>query len=47
MEVLDKNIHKPIEVTKLNAHINDAVFCETVLNIFDRWVEKGIVVPGK
>ena len=47
MEVLEKNIHKPIEVTKLNAHINDAVFCESVLNIFDRWVEKGIVVPGK
>ncbi len=47
MEVLDKNIQKPIEVTKLNAHINDAIFCETVLSIFDRWTQKGIIAPGK
>ncbi len=28
---------------KLDAHINDAAFCDAVLALFDQWVEQGIV----
>ena len=35
-----------VELVSLQAHINDPVFSETVLDIFDRWVRQGHIVPG-
>jgi uncharacterized protein (UPF0261 family) len=32
-----------VQLTSLDAHINDAQFCDTVLEIFDVWVEQGLV----
>jgi len=32
-----------IAFTSIDAHINDAEFCHTALDIFDRWVAQGIV----
>ncbi|MCV2869280.1 Tm-1-like ATP-binding domain-containing protein [Defluviimonas sp. WL0002] len=34
-----------VEVTELQAHINDPEFCAAALEIFDQWVADGIV-PG-
>ena len=31
----------------LDIHISDPAFCEQVLNIFDKWVEEGIVPRGR
>jgi len=33
----------PIDFIALDAHINDALFAETVLDIFDTWVAEGII----
>ncbi len=46
IKALEENINDPIAVTKLDAHINDAAFCDTVMSIFDNWVDDGIIVPG-
>lgn len=32
-----------VPMTELDAHINDAAFCDTVLAQFDEWVENGVV----
>lgn len=41
-------IHCPANVTlvELDTHINDAVFCDAVLALFDQWVAQGIVKAG-
>jgi uncharacterized protein (UPF0261 family) len=31
------------QMTEVDAHINDAAFCEAVLQLFDHWVAEGIV----
>jgi uncharacterized protein (UPF0261 family) len=36
-------ITNKVQLHKINAHINDAVFCDTVLMIFDDWVKAGII----
>ena len=33
----------PLELTEIDAHINDPEFAEAALKIFDGWVETGIV----
>ena len=38
-----KAVRAPLQFTEINAHINDPAFAETVLGIFDDWVETGIV----
>ena len=40
-------IVKPVELHEIPGHINSPAFVETVLAIFDRWVEAGIVPAGK
>ena len=32
-----------VTLTRLNAHINDAAFCDTVLDIIDDWIAKGTI----
>ncbi|MER8417558.1 Tm-1-like ATP-binding domain-containing protein [Mesorhizobium sp. M1329] len=39
-------IRHPVELTEIDAHINDALFAETVLGIFDDWVARGIVTKA-
>ncbi|MCY3873268.1 MAG: Tm-1-like ATP-binding domain-containing protein [Rhodobacteraceae bacterium] len=41
-----KAVQAPVQFTEINAHINDPAFAETVLGIFDDWVETGIVGTG-
>ncbi|AUX78398.1 Tm-1-like ATP-binding domain-containing protein [Sinorhizobium fredii] len=36
-------IRAPVELTEIDAHINDPAFTETVLKIFDDWVRRGII----
>ena len=36
-----------IDMTTLDCHINDAVFCEAVLQQQDAWINAGIVPKGK
>lgn len=36
-------IQPPVELTEINAHINDQVFADKVLEIFDGWVAEGVV----
>lgn len=40
-------IRPPARLTEIAAHINDAAFAHTALEIFDRWVEEGVVTPGR
>lgn len=39
-------IKDPVELTVLDAHINDQAFVDKALEIFDLWVAKGIVIEG-
>ena len=38
-----KAVQVPLQFTEIDAHINDPAFSETVLGIFDDWVETGII----
>lgn len=40
-------IRSPVEIHEIPGHINSPAFAETVLRIFDRWVESGIVPRGQ
>ncbi|MCP3395013.1 Tm-1-like ATP-binding domain-containing protein [Bradyrhizobium sp. CCGB12] len=40
-------VASPVELHEIKAHINSKTFNETVLRIFDRWVDAGIVPAGK
>jgi uncharacterized protein (UPF0261 family) len=40
-------VRKPVELHEIQEHINSPVFVATVLAIFDRWVEAGIVPAGQ
>ena len=35
-----------LEFQTLDLHINDDAFCAAALQVFDRWVAEGKVVPG-
>lgn len=36
----------PVRLVEIPAHINDAAFCHMALQVFDQWVEDGLVVRG-
>ncbi len=36
-------IRPPVKLTEIDAHINDKAFCDTALEVFDRWVADGTV----
>ena len=38
-----KAVRPPVHMTELDAHINDQVFADTALAIFDRWIAEGVV----
>jgi uncharacterized protein (UPF0261 family) len=39
-------IKPPIQLTEINAHINDAAFADAVLEIFDQWISEGVVATS-
>ena len=43
---LRKTCPDNVTLSELDAHINDAAFMETVLAVFDSWVENGIIKTG-
>jgi uncharacterized protein (UPF0261 family) len=43
VDEMEKSIVAPAKLTKLDAHINDQEFIDTVLEIFDAWVADGTV----
>ncbi|WGR92710.1 Tm-1-like ATP-binding domain-containing protein [Bradyrhizobium sp. ISRA443] len=46
VDAMRSAIAAPVELHEVEDHINSAAFNETVLGIFDRWVEAGIVPAG-
>jgi uncharacterized protein (UPF0261 family) len=41
-----RSVQAPVRLVEIDAHINDALFTDTVLEIFDGWVRDGHIVPG-
>ncbi len=33
-------------LVEVDAHINDAAFCDAALKVFDQWVAEGLIAPG-
>lgn len=44
---LSTSVAPSVQATELDAHINDPEFSAAALQIFDHWVEKGIIPAGK
>ena len=40
---LSASVSPPVQLTEIEAHINDAAFAETALAIFDGWLDAGII----
>ncbi|MEZ5449914.1 MAG: Tm-1-like ATP-binding domain-containing protein [Thiolinea sp.] len=40
-----KAVRAPVQLTELDAHINDQAFADAALAIFDQWVREGIIPP--
>ena len=36
-----------VPCVEVDAHINDAAFCDAALRVFDDWVARGLVAPGR
>jgi uncharacterized protein (UPF0261 family) len=47
VDAMRSAIAPPVELHEIADHINSTLFNETVLGIFDRWVEAGIVPAGR
>ncbi len=43
IDEMRKRIHPPVGMTEVEGHINDQIFADTVLALFDDWVAKGLV----
>jgi len=46
-DALRKDVRPPVELIEVEGHINDAVFSDAVLAVFDRWVVEGHILPGR
>ncbi|MFA6313343.1 MAG: Tm-1-like ATP-binding domain-containing protein [Sterolibacterium sp.] len=46
LDELRAQVRPPVRLIDLDAHINDAAFCDAALEVFDAWVRDGVVVPG-
>jgi len=44
---LREAVRAPVEFVEIDAHINDPLFCDTVLGLFDRWVAQGHIPAGR
>jgi uncharacterized protein (UPF0261 family) len=44
---IHRSVKAPVRLVEIDAHINDPLFCDTVLEIFDGWVRDGLVAPGR
>lgn len=42
-----RSVAAPVRLVEIDAHINDPLFTDTVLGIFDEWVREGRIVPGR
>jgi uncharacterized protein (UPF0261 family) len=42
-----RSVAAPVRLVEIDAHINDELFTDTVLEIFDGWVREGRVVAGR
>jgi uncharacterized protein (UPF0261 family) len=38
-----KTVPENVDLIELECHINDDMFCERVLNLFDTWIETGVI----
>ncbi len=38
-----KTVPENVDLIELDCHINDDMFCERVLNLFDTWIETGVI----
>ena len=43
LDQMRKSIREPIIMTELDCHINDIEFSNKVVDIFDQWIESGII----
>lgn len=41
-----EHVVAPVRLVELEAHINDAAFCDAVMAVFDDWVSRGWIVRG-
>lgn len=46
VDELRKVIRPPVRLSEIDAHINDQLFADTALSIFDDWVGTGVVTAG-
>lgn len=46
VEEMEQVVEPPVELTRLDCHINDRVFATEALKVFDRWVADGVIVAG-
>ena len=47
LDELRSRVREPVRLVELDAHINDEAFSAGVLAIFDDWVARGVIRPGK
>ena len=40
---IEARVPDHVDVRRINGHINDPIFADTALEIFDQWCEEGIV----
>ena len=40
-------VASPVELSEIDAHINDQAFADAVIALFDQWIADGIVTTGK
>jgi len=45
-ETMRHELADNVELHEINAHINDALFVQTALDIFDRWQSEGLIASG-
>ncbi len=45
-DALRNALPSTVELREIDGHINDEIFADTVLDIFDNWVSEGLIPPG-